>query len=99
MTIEHITPTGERWRMRREVVEVGLSSAMQQELGAARFVQLPAIGAFIGAGDHLGVVEGALTSAEFYAPCAGRVVWAAEPDAKISDWLVGIAPAGSGADI
>lgn len=92
MTMEHITRTGERWRKRNGMIEVGLSPAMQEGLGTARFVQLPAIGAFARAGEHLGVVEGTLTAAEFYAPCDGRVVWAARPNASISDWLVGIAP-------
>lgn len=66
---------------------------MQEALGAARFVQFPAIGAFVRAGEHLGVVEGAMTAAEFYAPCAGRVVWTAGHDAELSDWFVGIVPA------
>ena len=92
MTVEYITRTSERWRRRGRVVEVGLSPVMQKELGAARFVQLPAIGTLARAGEHLGVVEGTLTAAEFYAPCAGRVVWAARPDASTSDWLVGIDP-------
>lgn len=93
MTMEHIMPTGERWRKRDGLIEVGLSPAMQEGLGAARFVRLPALGAFARAGEHLGAVEGTLTAAEFYAPCDGRVVWTAEPDAAISDWLVGIDPA------
>ena len=92
MTMEHFTPTGERWRKRGRVVEVRLSPAMQEALGAARVVQLPALGTLVRAGEHLGVVEGTLTAAEFYAPSAGRVVWTAEPDAEISDWLVGIVP-------
>ena len=94
--MEHITRTGERWRKRNGMIEVGLSTAMQEGLGAARFVQLPAIGTFARAGEHLGVVEGTLTAAEFYAPCDGRVVWVARSDAKISDWLVRIVPAYEG---
>lgn len=93
MTMEHITPTGERWHSRGGIIEVGLSPAMQKEIGAARFIQLPAIGTSARASEHLGVVEGALSAAEFYAPCDGRVVWVARCDAPISDGLVGIAPA------
>lgn len=92
MTMEHNTRTGECWRKRNGIIEVGLSTAMQEGLGTTRFVQLPAIGSFAQAGEHLGVVEGMLTAAEFYAPCNGRVVWTAEPNAEISDWLVGIVP-------
>ncbi len=92
MTMEHITRTGERWRKRDGLIEVGLSPAMQEGLGAARFIKLPAIGVFAQAGEYLGAVEGTLTAAEFYAPCNGRVVWTAEPDAEISGWLVGIVP-------
>lgn len=92
MTIEHITTTGERWRQRNGLIEVGLSPVMQKEIGAARFVQLPARGTYARAGEHLGVVEGAMTAAEFYAPCDGRVVWTAGHDAKLSDWLLGIVP-------
>lgn len=67
MTMEHITPTGERWHSRGGIIEVGLSPAMQKEIGAARFIQLPAIGTSARASEHLGVVEGALSAAEFYA--------------------------------
>lgn len=62
MATEYITCTGERWRRRSGVVEVGLSTVMQEALGAARFIQLPAIGNFARAGEHLGVVEGTLTA-------------------------------------
>lgn len=91
--MEHFTSTGERWRRRGGVVEVGLSPAMQKALGVARFIQLPARGTYAKAGEYLGAVEGTLTAAEFYAPCNGRVVWTAAPDAGISGWLVGIVPA------
>jgi len=74
------------------MIEVGLSTAMQESLGAARFVQLPAIGAFAQAGEHRGVVEDSLTAAEFYSSCDCCTVWMAELDASIADWLVGIAP-------
>lgn len=96
MAMEHITETGERWRRRGGVVEVGLSPAVQKEIGEARLVRLPALGNFIRAGEHLGVVEGTLTAAEFYTPCDGRVVWVARSDARISNWLVRIAPAYEG---
>lgn len=92
MSQEHITSTGERWRERGGVIEVGISADMQDALGAVIFVQLPAIGAAILEGEHLGVVEGALTAAEIYAPCSGHVVWVAGSDAKGSDWLARIAP-------
>lgn len=93
MTVEYITSTGERWRKRGGIIEVGLSPAMQDALGAARHIQLPAIGTLAVAGEHLGVVEGALSAAEFYAPCDGHVIWIAAPEASMSDWLVGITPA------
>lgn len=92
MTMEHITRTGERWRRSGGMIEVGLSPAMQEALGAARVVQLPPLGTLARAGGHLGVVEGTLTAAEFYAPCDGRVVWTAGHDAETSGWLVGVVP-------
>lgn len=56
--MEHITRTGERWRKRNGMIEVVLSTAMQEDLGTARFAQLPAIGTFARAGEYLGVIEG-----------------------------------------
>jgi len=46
----------------------------QQELGDIVFVELPAVGDTIAAGDPLGSVESVKTVSELYAPVSGRIV-------------------------
>lgn len=84
----YITETGERVRERDGLVEVGLSVEAQASLGVSLYVQMPEIGSWVLKEEHLFVVEGTLTAAEFYAPIGGRVVSCAASDAFISDWLV-----------
>ncbi|MFK7871525.1 MAG: hypothetical protein AB8B58_20100 [Roseobacter sp.] len=84
------TPTHERVRIDGEIVQVGLSSFAQQELGDLIHVQLPKIDSVARKGEHLGVVEGTLTAAEFNAPYDGIVVLVAMGLIRISDWLVTI---------
>lgn len=87
---EHVytTETGERVREREGLVEVGLSPKAQAALGHLLHFQPPKIGEKVKAGDHLFVVEGTLSAAEFYAPVSGRVFSSATFPANIGDWLV-----------
>lgn len=84
----YITETGERVRERGGHVDVGLSPESQAAIADLLHFQPPKIGQWVEEGDHLFVVEGTLSAAEFYAPVRGRVVSCAASDASISDWLV-----------
>lgn len=85
---EFVTTTHESVRLTDRFADVGLSAVARGALGTLLHAQLPEIGTKVEAGDHLGVVEGTKTAAEFYAPWAGLVVAVAEPPVSASDWLV-----------
>jgi glycine cleavage system H protein len=84
----YITETGERVRERDGLVQVGLSPKAQVALGTLLHFQPPKIGQLAREGEHLFVVEGTRTAAEFYAPVSGTVVRHAATNASISDWMV-----------
>lgn len=52
---------------------VGITDFAQSALGDVVFVDLPAVGATLAAGDRLGEVESTKSVSEIYAPLAGRV--------------------------
>jgi glycine cleavage system H protein len=56
------------------VVRIGITDYAQDALGDVVFVQLPAVGDAVGAGDSFGEVESTKSVSEIYAPLAGRVV-------------------------
>lgn len=87
---EHVytTETGDRVRERDGLVEVGLSPEAQAALGHLLHFRPPKLGQLAREGEHLFVVEGSLTAAEFYSPASGSVVRHAATDASISDWMV-----------
>ncbi len=53
---------------------VGITEFAQSELGDIVFVELPAVGDEIGAGESFGSVESVKTVSELYLPVAGKVV-------------------------
>lgn len=53
--------------------KVGISDFAQNQLGDIVFVELPAVGAELKAGDALGTVESVKAVSEVYAPVAGKV--------------------------
>jgi glycine cleavage system H protein len=55
-------------------VTVGISDHAQDALGDVVFVELPEIGAQLGAGDEAGVVESVKAASDIYAPVGGEVV-------------------------
>jgi glycine cleavage system H protein len=83
-------------------VRVGITDYAQEALGDIVFVQLPAMGAALEAGQALGEVESTKSVSDIYAPVAGVVVARNEsldatPELLNSDpygagWLVEIAP-------
>lgn len=52
---------------------VGISDYAQSSLGDITFVQLPAVGTELAAGDGFGVVESVKAASDIYAPVAGTV--------------------------
>lgn len=53
---------------------VGISDFAQQELGDIVFVELPAVGRSVSAGEAVAVVESVKTASDIHAPAAGEVV-------------------------
>jgi len=64
---EWVRPTGGRAR-------VGITDYAQDALGDVVFVDLPAVGKTVDAGEVLGEVESTKSVSEVYAPVAGTVV-------------------------
>ncbi|KAB1198416.1 MULTISPECIES: glycine cleavage system protein GcvH [Haloferax] len=57
-----------------DTVRVGISDFAQDELGDVVFVELPAEGDEVAAGDEFGVVESIKAVSDLYAPVSGTVV-------------------------
>jgi glycine cleavage system H protein len=55
-------------------VRVGITDYAQQQLGDVVFVQLPALGEVVTAGQTLGEVESTKSVSDIYSPVAGEVV-------------------------
>lgn len=55
-------------------VTIGITHHAQEELGDVVFVELPEIGAVLGAGDEAGAVESVKAASEIYAPLTGEIV-------------------------
>ncbi|NKE36296.1 glycine cleavage system protein GcvH [Natronococcus sp. JC468] len=89
---------------RTDAVRVGVSDFAQDELGDIVFVELPAEGAELEAGEEFGVLESIKAVSDLYAPVAGTVVAANEavvdsPELVNEDpygdgWLIELEPAG-----
>ena len=76
-----MTPEGLRYtkdhewaRKDGDLVTVGITHYAQDQLGDVVFVELPAVGKKIDAGDTFGVVEAVKTVSDLYAPVGGEVV-------------------------
>jgi glycine cleavage system H protein len=84
-------------------IRVGITDYAQDALGDVVFVDLPATGSTVAAGDQLGEVESTKSVSEIYAPIAGEVVavnsaLAEAPETLNADpygegWICEIAPA------
>jgi glycine cleavage system H protein len=76
-----MTPDGLRYTKDHEwakqdgdIVVVGITDYAQGELGDVVFVELPAVGRKVAAGESFGTIEAVKTVSELYAPLAGEVV-------------------------
>ncbi|RDU98441.1 glycine cleavage system protein GcvH [Trinickia dinghuensis] len=55
-------------------VSVGITDHAQETLGDIVFLELPAVGKTIAAGDSIGVVESVKAASDIYSPVSGEVV-------------------------
>jgi glycine cleavage system H protein len=88
-------------------VVVGITDHAQEELGDLVFIELPAVGRKLAAGEACAVVESVKAASDIYAPVAGEIVEAnaavtATPESINGDayanWLFRMKPA-SAADV
>jgi glycine cleavage system H protein len=67
------TQTHEWVRLEARTATVGISDGAQSQLGDVIFVELPAVGTRLRAGERFGVVESVKAASDLYAPVAGTV--------------------------
>ena len=68
------TKSHEWIRPEGDVVTVGISDYAQDALGDVVFVELPAVGRQVSAGESIAVVESVKTASDIYAPVDGEIV-------------------------
>ena len=100
----HLRYTSSHEWLRREsdgTITVGITDHAQGQLGDLVFIELPAVGRKVGAGEACAVVESVKAASDVYAPIAGEVVAAnaevaATPEAVNKDayaaWLFRLEP-------
>lgn len=76
-------------------VRVGITDYAQSALGDIVFVQLPAVGESVAAGEPFGEVESTKSVSDLYAPLAGKVA-AINESLDASPELINSAPFGDG---
>jgi glycine cleavage system H protein len=82
-------------RLDGDIATVGITDFAQSELGDVVFVELPAVGRALAAGESFGSVESVKTVSDIYAPVAGVVV-EVNPTLGARSELVNEAPYGDG---
>ncbi|SEH57954.1 glycine cleavage system H protein [Halopenitus malekzadehii] len=83
------------WTTTEEPIRIGISAFAQDELGDVVFVELPAAGESITAGETFGVVESIKAVSDLYAPISGEVT-AVNEDLFDAPELVNEDPYGEG---
>ncbi|MDP4625713.1 MAG: glycine cleavage system protein GcvH [Akkermansiaceae bacterium] len=82
-------------RIDGDTVTVGISDHAQAELTDVVFVELPALGKTVDAGDPAAVVESVKAASDIYAPLSGEVI-EVNPAVEGDPSLVNTAPYGDG---
>lgn len=77
------------------LVRIGITDYAQRQLGGVVFVQLPAAGDSVDAGQSIGEIESTKSVSELYAPLSGQVV-ATNPALGDTPELVNSDPYGEG---
>ena len=96
------TPTDLRYcsshewvRLDGDIATVGISDHAQEELTDVVFVELPAVGRAVDAGDPTAVVESVKAASDIYAPISGEIV-EVNPEVEADPSLVNTDPYGKG---
>src|SRR5487761_1113349 len=76
-------------------VAVGITDHAQSQLGDVIFLELPQVGATVGAGARFGAVESVKAASDLFSPVSGEVV-AVNPEVSASPELVNQDPLGKG---
>lgn len=63
---------------------VGITDHAQKELGEVVYVELPAVGKHVKAGDEVAVLESTKAAADIYSPVSGEIV---EINQKLGDFI------------
>jgi glycine cleavage system H protein len=88
--------TSHEWvRLDGDIATVGISDHAQEELTDIVFVELPAVGRSVDAGDPTAVVESVKAASDIYAPVSGEVL-EVNPDVETDPSLVNTDPYGKG---
>jgi glycine cleavage system H protein len=88
--------TSHEWvRLEGEIATVGISDHAQEELTDVVFVELPAMGRAVDAGDPTAVVESVKAASDIYAPISGEVI-EVNPAVEADPSLVNTDPYGKG---
>jgi glycine cleavage system H protein len=82
-------------RLEGDIATVGISDFAQDQLGDVVFVELPAVGKILKAGDATAVVESVKTASDIYSPVSGEVI---EVNSSLTDEpeLINSGPYGDG---
>ncbi len=88
-------PSHEWIRLDGAIATVGISDHAQEELTDVVFVELPALGRTVDAGDPTAVVESVKAASDIYAPVSGEIV-EVNPDVEADPSLVNTDPHGMG---
>jgi len=88
-------PSHEWVRLAGDTATVGISDHAQEELTDVVFVELPAVGRVVDAGDPTAVVESVKAASDIYAPVAGEIV-EVNPEVEADPSLVNTDPYGKG---
>src|SRR6187399_675447 len=78
-----------------DIATVGISDHAQEELTDVVFVELPAVGRTVDAGDPTAVVESVKAASDIYAPISGEIV-EVNPAVEADPSLVNTDPYGKG---
>lgn len=68
------TPSHEWILAGQEISPVGISDHAQAELGDIVYIELPAVGRTVAAGEAVAVIESVKAASDIYAPVAGEIV-------------------------
>lgn len=68
------TKTHEWVRVEDSIAVIGITDFAQEQLGDITYVELPAVGAVLEAGQEMGSVESVKAASELFSPVSGEVV-------------------------